>query len=195
MKVIGVVLRIFFLSVCLLCGVSAAAQRCSDTAIIVLGTRPLDEVTPSLDMVRRVEKAMELHVQYPAALLIFTGGKTAGPISEARVMARLAAKAGIPEGLLILEEEARSTSQNALFTSQLVRGCAIKKTILITRPGHLERARRTFARYGVFGDIRPAASRISKEEITRDLQRYLAVHPDNAVRQLLEKVRNEQERY
>ena len=180
-----------FLFVSLLCSIFAAVPRCSDIAIIVLGTRPLDHVTPSLDMVRRVEKAIELHVKYPAAILIFTGGKTAGPVSEARMMAQLAAKGGIPAGSVILEEQARSTEDNARFTAQLVLGSTIKRIILITRPGHLKRAARTFGKYRIFGIIQPAAAHVSKKEIIRNLQEYLVAHRSIAVQQQLEKVMEE----
>ncbi|MCX5698066.1 MAG: YdcF family protein [Candidatus Omnitrophica bacterium] len=180
-----------FLCVFLLCSISAAVPRCSDTAIVVLGTRPLDDVTPSLDMIRRVEKGIELHVKYPNAVLIFTGGMTAGPVSEARMMAELAAKEGIPAGSLIFEEQSRSTEENARFTAQLVLSCSIKRTILVTRPGHLRRATRTFGKYRVFGNIQPAASRISKNEIIRNLQEYLTGHQSTVVQQILEKVMRE----
>lgn len=180
-----------FLSVYLLCSISPAALRCADIAIVVLGTRPLDGVTPSMDMVKRVEKAIELRAKYSDAILIFTGGKTAGPLSEAGMMALLAAKEGIPAASLILEEEARSTEENARFSAQLVLGCAIKRTILITRPGHLKRAARIFSRYRTFGKIQPVASHISKKEIIANLREYLAGHQSSAVQQLLEKVKKE----
>ena len=179
---------LLFVCVSFLPKVSFAAQRCSDAAIIVLGTRPLDENTLSLDMIRRVEKAVELYAKYPAAAMIFTGGKTAGKVSEAQMMAQYAASRGIPAGSLILEEDARSTLENAKYTAALLNPCVLKKTILITRHGHLKRAVLAFSKYRVFGMIQPAASRISKEEIIQNLQEYLAHHKSVEVQGILDKV-------
>ncbi|MCX5714805.1 MAG: DUF6498-containing protein [Candidatus Omnitrophica bacterium] len=182
---------ILLLFVFILAGPSFAAQRCSDTAIIVLGTRELDQTTPSLDMSRRVEKGVELYAKHPSALLIFTGGKTSGPVSEAAMMAELAVKLGVHPGEFILEEESHSTKENAQFTANLVLGCAIKRTMIVTRLGHLKRATRIFFKYRVFGKIQPVTSNISKKEIIRNLQEYLAGHQSVPVQQILEKIKKE----
>lgn len=173
------------------CFLLLACSRCPEVAVVVLGTRPLDSRTPSLDMLRRVEKARELYRRYPDARFIFTGGKTAGEVSEARMMAQYALSLGIPAGAMLLEENARSTEENARYTAGRLYPCRPRMTFLVTRQGHLNRAVGIFSKYPVFGKLQPAASRISKQELMQNLQEYLATHRSRPVQELLSKAAQE----
>jgi hypothetical protein len=62
----------------------------TERAIIVLGDRPLDDTTPTVDMVYRVLKGVELAKKYPKAILIMSGGATKGPTPEAKMMGLIA---------------------------------------------------------------------------------------------------------
>ena len=162
-----------------------------DTVIIVLGTGPLDETTPSLDMVKRVETAIKVLDENPHSLLLFSGGKTAGSISEARMMALIAYARGVFPSEVILEEKSLTTIENAKFSAQIVGSFPIKKCILISRPTHLKRAVPIFSKYPEFKEIQVAPSYISKEEITRNLEEYLAYNESKRVRQILGKILRE----
>jgi len=161
------------------------------TAIIVLGTGPLDESTPSLDMVRRVETGIALWRSIPDALLFFTGGKTAGPISEAKMMALIAFSRGVPRSDVFLEEESRSTVENAQFTVKIIDNLPVKKFLLVSRPTHLKRAERIFKQFPEFWNLQVYPSRISKEEIIANLEEYLAYKDSDRVRQILKKISKE----
>lgn len=182
---------VFFVGILFSEGISFAQHRCSDTAIIVLGTRPLDAQTPSLDMIFRVQRGIELYKQNPSALLIFTGGKTAGPISEARMMAKLACGYGVLLESIILEENSRSTIENARFTAAYLSPCVLKKTILVSRKKHFKRAVPIFSQYPAFGNIQPVASHLSQKKIILNLQEYLAHHKSPEVQAMLDKIKEE----
>ena len=62
----------------------------TETLIIVLGDRPLDDTTPTVDMVYRVLKGVELANKFPKAIVIMSGGATKGPTSEAQMMGLIA---------------------------------------------------------------------------------------------------------
>ncbi len=52
------------------------------TVLVVLGNEPLDDHTPTVDMIARVKKAVEFYRANPDSLLVLTGGATAGGVSE-----------------------------------------------------------------------------------------------------------------
>jgi vancomycin permeability regulator SanA len=156
--------------------------------IIVLGTEPLDESTPSLDMRRRVEKGVEELARYPDARLVFTGGKTSGAVSEARLMAEIASTLGVGPAQELLEEESRSTVENAELTAKLLGRDDNRKLILVTRPSHLPRALRIFERRPEFRGIEGVASTIGRQEIVADFDAYLAHHDRARTREVRAKV-------
>lgn len=165
--------------------------RSFDTAIIVLGTAPLDETTPSLDMVRRVETGTGLLKKNPHAVLIFSGGRTGGPISEAKMMALMAYAKGIAPSEIILEEDSLSTVENAQYVVRIVKTLQVKRFILVSRSTHLKRAVSIFVTYPEFKNLETAASTISKEEIRGNLEEYLAFRDSERVRQILHKIMSE----
>lgn len=160
------------------------------TAIVVLGTRPLDESAPSLDMVRRVEAGVDVLHKEKEGCLIFSGGRTNGPISEAKMMALIAESRGGSPARIMLEENSRTTKENAKFTARLVKKMKPSKTILVSRSAHLPRAEKIFKKYAVFAGIRTVPSRITHEEIIENFRQYLAFNPDEKNREILSRILN-----
>jgi uncharacterized SAM-binding protein YcdF (DUF218 family) len=173
-------------------GVSAQDTRI-DPLVIVLGTAPLDEATPSLDMVRRVEEGVRIASRYAHSKILFTGGKTVGVTSEAAMMAGLAYARGVSPARVLLEDRSLTTVENAEFSAAIAGGLPIKRSILVSRPTHLKRAKAAFSRYRVFGPIQTVPSVITREEIVANLQGYLARHDSERVRQILNKIVREYE--
>ena len=175
-------------------GQPAAVQRWPrgfTIAIVVLGTAPLDDTTPSLDMVRRVEQGMRLLRKAPQAVLIVSGGRTAGPISEAKMMALIAYARGASPSRVILEEDSRSTAENARFVAPIFDRLGIKRAIIVSRPTHLKRAMPLFRKYTHCTHLCAAGSRISREEIAENFRGYLAFNDSPRVRQMLDKIMKE----
>ncbi len=159
-----------------------------DTAIIVLGTGPLDETTPSLDMVKRVEAGVRLLKDNQYAILIFSGGRTCGNISEARMMALIAFARGVSPSDVILEEFSRSTVENAQYTAEIVKKLQLKKIILVSRPTHLERAERIFSKHPEFMSMQIVGTHISKKEVIKNFLAFLAYRDNQRTRQILHKI-------
>src|SRR5262245_35416395 len=78
-----------------------------ENVIVVLGNMPLDESTPTIDLIYRAVKGAEIAQGSPNALIIMTGGKTAGRISEAEMMGVIAISRGISPRQILLEESSR----------------------------------------------------------------------------------------
>ncbi len=158
------------------------------TIIVVLGTEPLDDTTPSLDMVRRVETGIKVFKANAHSLLFFSGGKTAGPISEARMMARMAYARGISPDTVLMEERSRSTVENAKYCAVLVRKYPAAKFILVTRQTHMPRAYAIFKSFPEFRTVVPRVSYISREEVEKDFEGYLRLKDRPRTRQVLKKI-------
>lgn len=122
-------------------------------AIVVLGARVLEDGVPSGRLRARVERAAELYRAGAAPLLVLSGGVGEHPPSEAQVMLKLAVELGVPAGCCVLEEQSRSTYENAKFTARLLRERGIGKAILVSDPFHLYRARQHFFLEGI--DVTP----------------------------------------
>jgi len=150
-----------------------------DTVLIVLGNEPLDDSTPTVDTVARVNKAVAYQKEHPGTLLLFTGGPTAGQTSEARMMANLASAQGISSNVVMLEERGHSTKDNAALTADTIASLAPSHVMLVSKPDHLEWAIRVFQKHDIFKSAQLLPSPISKKEIIAQMQEYLKTHPDS----------------
>ncbi|MBN1808930.1 MAG: YdcF family protein [Planctomycetes bacterium] len=162
------------------------------SAAIVLGNEPLDETTPTIDMVRRVVKAVEFARSEPDALLVMTGGATAGDISEARMMGLMAAVRGVHAERIALEERARSTRENALLTAPMLAGGRFRRTVVISKPSHLEWAIEIFRKQDVFRAAEPLPCAVSDEDIVAQMKDYLRRRPSGRVQRRLENLLGQQ---
>jgi uncharacterized SAM-binding protein YcdF (DUF218 family) len=105
-------------------------------------------------------KQLELKMRVRAAFIeyecgnvhriILTGGKTAGTSkpSEAEVMAAWLRRKGVPDEILFLETNAKTTAQNARFAKEVIRD-DVENTRILTNIWHADRAYDEFARCGL----------------------------------------------
>jgi uncharacterized SAM-binding protein YcdF (DUF218 family) len=126
-------------------------------AVVVLGARVLPGGVPSGALQARLEKAVALYHQGLAPRLVLSGGVGLHPPSEARVMCELAMRLGVPEEACLLEEQSRSTEENARFSTALLRGLGARRVVLVSDPFHLLRARQYFRLHGFEVATSPAS--------------------------------------
>ncbi|MFH1505475.1 MAG: YdcF family protein, partial [archaeon] len=100
----------------------------------------------TIEMMRlRTAKAVELYTQGRAKKIIFTGGfKTNKKISEARFMADITLKHGIPKKDIILEEKANDTIENAKYCKAILDKKGLKTAIVVSSPHHMVRVKYIF---------------------------------------------------
>lgn len=112
---------------------SQLKEKCrkSDAIVVVSGG----------DTPARVNEAIELYQNGWAPLIIFSGAAqdTSGP-SNALAMQRQAIEAGIPENVTLIEENSRTTAENAERTRSLLEEKNVKQVILVTSAYHQRRA-------------------------------------------------------
>ena len=102
--------------------------------------------TKALD---RIDRAEALYKAGRAPKILLSGSALEGKVSEAQMMARLLRQRGIPDAVIILENDSRFTYENARFTDVLMRGQKLKSALLVTSALHMPRALGSLEKRGV----------------------------------------------
>jgi uncharacterized SAM-binding protein YcdF (DUF218 family) len=132
--------------------------------LIVLGGTQLGDGTFGLNSYWRAVYGAQIFREGGFRRLVITGGHAGypGSISIAHAMANLMVGLGVPREDIALEEESRSTRENALFTARLLNSRAgagkewTGRKVLLSSDIHMRRAHAAFARAGL--DTTPAPS-------------------------------------
>ncbi len=115
----------------------------------MLGAALLPGGQPGPALLRRVLHGAELFRQGRGRHLLLSGGAGRFLPSEAAVMRRIALEHGVPEACIVLEERARDTLENALFSAAILRQHGWTRIVLVTERYHLPRAWLAFRAAGV----------------------------------------------
>ena len=161
------------------------------TVIIVLGDRPLDGTTPTVNMIYRVLKAVELSKKFPKAVLIMSGGPTAGGISEAEMMGLIAWSRKVNPSRIILEDKSRNTEQNAEFTADIIRSKKIGRKFVITDQSRLKRVTSIFRNYfREFKDVQAVDCNVPIKLMVEQMEQYLKNNDNRIARRRLQQLKN-----
>jgi uncharacterized SAM-binding protein YcdF (DUF218 family) len=121
----------------------------SPETVVVLGTQVLPGGRPSRTLRARTLHAARLYAGGEVALLIPTGSVGKHPPSEAEVAARILREAGVPDEVVLIEEEARSTRESARLVAAMAEERGIRGVVLVTDPLHCVRAIEAFRTEGL----------------------------------------------
>ena len=113
-----------------------------EDAVIVLGTGVRGE-EPTESLRRRLDAAIRYHENNPDAMIVVTGGQGSDEnITEALCMERYLLKAGIPQEIIIKEDQATSTEENFMFSQKILDDLLAPgyKTCYISNDFHIFRA-------------------------------------------------------
>jgi uncharacterized SAM-binding protein YcdF (DUF218 family) len=88
----------------------------------------------------RISEGVKLYMQEWAPKLIFSGAAAEGDVSNALAMKRIAVSAGVNTEDIIIEEDSKTTVENADFTADLILKNEFQSIILVTSPYHQRRA-------------------------------------------------------
>jgi uncharacterized SAM-binding protein YcdF (DUF218 family) len=126
--------------------------------IVVLGGGVDGAVTrargiPSFgETMERFAAIPELAHRYPSARILFTGGLAWGDstrdLPEAAVIGGFLERQGVPPGRVELEDRARSTRENALYSLALAQPRPGERWLLVTSARHMPRAMGVFRAAG-----------------------------------------------
>ncbi len=119
-------------------------------AIVILGSMVYAGAVPGPALTRRTQHAVALFNQGLAPVIICSGGKGSNESdTEAAVACRLAAALGVPPTALLLEDQARSTEENALDTAAILAAHGWHAVVVVSDGYHLYRADLLFQRAGL----------------------------------------------
>ncbi len=129
-----------------------------EDVIIVLGSGLNRDLSPNPATIRRGERGAELWKQGYAPMVICSGGfATWASRSEADGCAQVLRENGVPNDAIILEEQSRSTEENALHSHQIMQARGWKSALVVSDGYHLLRATWIFSAEGISGSTSPAA--------------------------------------
>ena len=131
------VLTVFYLQVDARSRVDAA--RPADV-IIVLGSAVWPGERPSPSLNARIQHGIDLYRGGFAPALILSGGLGRYPPTEAEMMRRVAAGAGVPPEALVLEDTSHSTEENLANAKALMDARGWHRAVIVSDPFHLLRA-------------------------------------------------------
>lgn len=108
-------------------------------AILVLGHQLEPDGSMRPRLVARLEAALALAEENPAAQLVLTGGKLGAPRSEAEAMANWLSSNGIASSRLHLEDKAEDTLENAAYSLDFLRRLGSERVALVSTGYHIRR--------------------------------------------------------
>jgi len=124
-----------------------AAPRPPQTDVaIALGCPAREDGKPSECLMCRVNASWAAYKMGLVRAVIFAGGAAHNRYIEAAVMAKEAARLGLPKEAIFLEPESLTTWQNLRFSRRIMEKQGFRTALLISTRDHLPRARR-FADY------------------------------------------------
>ena len=115
--------------------------------LIVLGHPARNDGTPDPEMRERVEEAVREYRAGVAPRILMTGGAAHNGFVEAKVMADLAEREGVPAASVIVEPQAKDTIQNIWYSRQIMLRNGWKSAEVISSSYHLPRTALILARY------------------------------------------------
>ena len=108
-------------------------------AIVILGAGLETNGTMKAKLTSRLKQGLKLARIYPRAPIIITGGNQKGGVTEAYVMSLWYRQRGISKKRLILEDKAKDTVENALFSSAILQQIGVTHVTLVTSSSHIRR--------------------------------------------------------
>ena len=108
-------------------------------AIVILGAGLETNGTIKAKLVSRLREGLKLARLNRAAPIILTGGNQKAGITEAYAMSQWLEKRGVRRKRLYLEDKARDTVENALFSSEILQRLGVTHVTLVTSSNHIRR--------------------------------------------------------
>jgi uncharacterized SAM-binding protein YcdF (DUF218 family) len=107
--------------------------------LIVLGTPPKADGTPSLEMRERIDEGVREYKAGVAPHIIMTGGAAHNRYVEGQVMADSAAAEGVPREAIFVEGQSKDTIQNIWYSHAIMDAHGWHSAEVISSPYHLPR--------------------------------------------------------
>ncbi|GHB33820.1 hypothetical protein GCM10008106_13570 [Mongoliitalea lutea] len=131
-----------------------------DFAIVLTGVVNLSKTTDDRTFFHkgadRITHTLQLYQDKKIDKILITGGQGFNPINdntEAKLLKDFLLMAGVPQEAIIIEDKAKNTYQNAIFTKEILNELEILQEkssfILVTSAFHMKRAKACFDKAGI----------------------------------------------
>ena len=117
-------------------------------AVVVLGAAVVAPGVAGPALLRRIRHGVSVFRALDANHLLVSGGLVAAPPAESHLMRDIAVQMGIAERLIVVEDRARNTFENAVYTGCEIRARGWRNVVIVTDGYHLSRALYVFRRLG-----------------------------------------------
>jgi uncharacterized SAM-binding protein YcdF (DUF218 family) len=145
--------------------------------IVVLGAGLQPNNQPGPALIRRTNQAATLWERGIADRIICSGGFGLNrERSEADGCAELLRGHGIPAEAILLEEQSRSTEENAIYTGEVMTGNGWQTAVLVSDGYHLLRATWIFSRQDINHSTSPAEAPPFFNLLASTLRELIAFH-------------------
>jgi uncharacterized SAM-binding protein YcdF (DUF218 family) len=121
-------------------------------------------------MSERVMETVRLSKLYPQARILYSGGGT-----EAQLGTKVLMRLGIKRERIIIEDQSRSTAENARLSKIIAAPKQLEKWLLVTSAYHMPRAVGAFRAVGFPVEADPVDFRSSKADVGGHAQAVLAL--------------------
>jgi uncharacterized SAM-binding protein YcdF (DUF218 family) len=109
-------------------------------AIVVLGAAQYDG-RPSPQLAARLDHALTLWEERVAPVVMVTGGKLPGDrFTEAEASRRYLLDHGVPESVILMENEGRTTYDSLESAAAILLGAGLDEVVLVSDPFHMKRS-------------------------------------------------------
>jgi uncharacterized SAM-binding protein YcdF (DUF218 family) len=126
-----------------------AEHRAGSAAIVVLGCRVPGPAAGKGAAVRRAKAAAAAFGDVGASLVVTSGGRRWGDLTEADFLADVVHGEGVPRRSIARELCSLSTMENAWYSRDVLQSAGADRAYVVTCDWHMARALFCFARVGV----------------------------------------------
>ena len=116
---------------------------------MVLGAAVWPDRRPSPALRRRVTHAVRLLHSGHGKVLLMTGGLGQHPPTEGEVMRQVAMEAGVPAAQILIEQQATSTLESAIYCTRIIRQHGWSTALIVTDYYHLPLTLLAFQSFGL----------------------------------------------
>lgn len=137
-----------------------ANQAREADAIVVLGAAQYDG-RPSPQLQARLDEVVRLWPQGFAPLVVVTGGQQPGDrFTEAEASARYLIERGVPENVIVFENEGASTFESLESVASILGARGLDRVLLVTDPFHALRSRLIAEEVGMQASVVPTTTSV-----------------------------------
>lgn len=148
--------------------------------IIVLGAGLLRDGRPGWALTRRSLQGADLWHAGMAPYVLCAGGRAESyPRSEAAACREILLANGLPPSAILLEEESRSTEENAIFSRRILEDMGLRDAVLVSDSYHMPRAGWLFQLQGIESTSSPVPANRIRSPLSYPLsllREFLAFH-------------------